>query len=140
MSNLLIFCYIVNRRYVGSTDFDETQIIADVETELSRLKLETRFRGQLQSISSDELYHQYQDLVPLLPNDTHEWLFHLLVLFLNALPSVLKEMVISQEYKLPYFSGLNTAVFQQQALDILREKQWLQSVRLMKNKNVLKWW
>ena len=122
LSRLLIFYRIVHRRYVGSADFDKSEIIADVETELSSLKLETRVRGQTHCISPDELYQRYQNFIPLLPDDTHDWSFRLVVLFLNALPVTLKELIIAQEYKPPRFSELTTTVLQQQALDILREK------------------
>ena len=122
LSHLLIFCRIVHRRYVGSSDFDESEIIADVETELSSLKLETRVRGQTHCISPDELYWRYQDFIPLLPDDAHDWSFHLVVLFLNALPVTLKELIIVQGYKPPRFRELTTAVLQQRSLDILREK------------------
>ena len=122
LSHLLIFCRIVQRRYVGSSDFDQSEIIADVETELSRLKLETRVRGQHQHMSPDELYRRYQDFIPLLPDDAHDWSFHLVVMFLNALPVTLKELILAQGYKFPRFSELSTAVLQQQTLDILREK------------------
>ena len=79
LSNLLIFCDIIQHRYVGSTYFDKTQIISDVKTELSRLKLEVRVHGQVQLISPDELFCQFQDFILLLPNDAHKWSFHLVV-------------------------------------------------------------
>ena len=122
LSHFLIFCRIVHRRYVGSSDFDESEIIADVETELSSLKLETRVRGQTHCISPDEMYRWYQYFIPLLSDDAHDWSFHLVVLFLNALSVTLKELIIAQGYKPPRFRELTTAVLQQRALDILRGK------------------
>ena len=79
--HLLICCRIVHRRYVGSSDIDELEIIADMEAELSNIKIETRVSGQTHCISPDELYRLYQDFIPLLPDDAHDWSFYLVVLF-----------------------------------------------------------
>ena len=40
-----IFCSIVTRRYVGTSGFDKTQIITDVEEALFCLKVELKVRG-----------------------------------------------------------------------------------------------
>ena len=40
LCHLFIFCSIVYRRYVGTSDYDKTQIITDVEEALSDIKLE----------------------------------------------------------------------------------------------------
>ena len=40
LCNLFIFCSIAHRRYVGTSDYDKTQIITDVEEALSDIKLE----------------------------------------------------------------------------------------------------
>ena len=47
LCELFIFCSIVTRRYVGTSDFDRTSVITDVEEALSKLKLEFRVRGQI---------------------------------------------------------------------------------------------
>ena len=90
LCELFILCSIVTRRYVGTSDFDRTAIITDVEDALSKLKLEFRVRGQMQFITPDELYREYQNYIPLLPEDAQDWSFHLVVLFLNAFPVTLK--------------------------------------------------
>lgn len=41
LCQLLIFCNIVHRRYVGSSDYDHSQIITDVERKLTYLGLES---------------------------------------------------------------------------------------------------
>ena len=121
LCELFILCSIVTRRYVGTSDFDRTAIITDVEDALSKLKLEFRVRGQMQFITPDELYREYQNYIPLLPDDTQDWSFHLVVLFLNALPVSLKKLVVSRGYKLPRLSDLCTAASQQHELEVLRE-------------------
>ena len=45
LCELFIFCSIITRRYVGTSDFDWTEIITDVEDALSKMKLEFRVRG-----------------------------------------------------------------------------------------------
>ena len=92
-----------------------------MKEELSQLKLEFRVRGQIQSITLDELYREYQNYIPLLPEDAQDWSFHLVVLFLNALPVTLKKLVVSRGYKLPRLSDLCTAASQHHELEVLRE-------------------
>ena len=92
-----------------------------MERELTRLKLDFRNRKKFRTLKPNYLYRRYQDYTPLLPNDTNEWLFHLVVLFLNALSIYLKESVVFGEYKLPTFNSLSTQVIQQQKLELLRE-------------------
>ena len=91
LCHLFIFCSIVYRRYVGTSDYDKTQIITDVEEALSDIKLERQMRGQLHTITLDDLYREYQNFIPLLPADAQDWSFHLVVMFLNALPVDLKK-------------------------------------------------
>ena len=121
LCELFILCSIVTRRYVGTFDFDRTAIIMDVEDALSQMKLEFRVRGQIQSITPDGLYREYQNYIPLLPDDAQDWSFHLVVLFLNALPVSLKKLVVSWGYKLPRLSDLSTAASRQHELEVLRE-------------------
>ena len=59
--HILIFCSIVHRRYVGTSDFDHSQIITDVEHELTRLKSEFRVRDQPWTLTPNDLYRRYQD-------------------------------------------------------------------------------
>ena len=121
LCKLFIFCSIATQRYVGTSDFDRTAIITDVEDVLSQLKLEFKERKKVQSITPDELYREHQNYIPLLPDDAQEWLFRLVMLFLNALPVSLKKIVVSWDYKLPRLSDLNTAASQQHELEVLRE-------------------
>ena len=121
LCHLLIFCNIVNKRYVGTFDYDHSKIITDVERELTHLRIEYRFKGQVQTLNPDDLYRRYQDFVPLLLEDANEWYLHLAVLFLNALPVTLKELVVGQGYKLPRFSLLSIKILQQHKLEVLRE-------------------
>lgn len=53
--------------------------------------------------------------------DAQAWSFHLVVLFLNALPVELKKILISQGYKLPRMSTLNTVERQHYELEVLKE-------------------
>ena len=122
LCHILIFCNIVNKRYVGTSDYDLSKIITDVERELTHLRLEYRFKGQVQTLTPDDLYRRYQDFVPLLLEDANEWYLHIAVLFLNALPVTLKELVVGQRYKLPRFSLLSTKILQKHKLEVLREK------------------
>ena len=92
-----------------------------MEDVLSQLKLEFKERKKVQSITPDELYREHQNYIPLLPDDAQEWLFRLVMLFLNALPVSLKKIVVSWDYKLPRLSDLNTAASQQHELEVLRE-------------------
>ena len=77
--------------------------------------------GQIQSITSDELYLEYQNYTPLLPDDAQDWYFHLVVLFLNALPVSLKILVVFRGYKFPRLSNLCIAASQHHELEVLRE-------------------
>ena len=95
--------------YVDFYYFDQTKIITDVETELSRLKLEFHIRNRSKSSTSDDLYRHYQDFIPLSLGDVHKWLFPLVMLFLNILLVHLQKLVLSQRYKLSRFGELNTA-------------------------------
>jgi len=118
---LIIFCSIVQRQYVGASDYDQSQIITDVEHALSQLKMEFKDRHRMRFLTPDDLYRRYQDFIPLLPQDANEWSFHLVVLYLNALPIHLKESVVARGYKLPQFRLLSTKVLQQRELELLRE-------------------
>lgn len=93
-----------------------------MDLELTHLRLKYRFKGQVQTLTPDDLYRRYQDFVPLLLEDANEWYLHIAVLFLNALPVTLKELVVSQRYKLRQFSLLSTKILQQHKLEVLREK------------------
>ena len=57
----------------------------------------------------------------LLLDDTNAWSFYLVLLFLNVIPTLLKELAISRLYKLPRFSSLTTKVLQQQELEVMYE-------------------
>jgi len=92
-----------------------------VEQELARFKMEFRDRHRLLFLTPDDLYRRYQDFIPLLLEDANEWSFHLVVLYLNALPVHLKESVVAREYKISQFQLLSTKVLQQRELEILRE-------------------
>ena len=67
------------------------------------------------------MYWEYQNYISLLPDDAQDWFFHLVVLFLNALPVNLKNLVVSRGYKLPRLSDLTTTASQQHLLEVLRE-------------------
>ena len=67
------------------------------------------------------LYLEYQHYIPLLPDDAHDWSFHLIVLFLNAFPVDLKYIVVSRGYKLLRLSDLTIVASQQHGLEVLRE-------------------
>lgn len=69
----------------------------------------------------DDIYRRYQDFMIILLGDTHAWSFYLVLLFLNVIPTLLKELVISRWYKLPRFSSLTTKVLQQQELEVMYE-------------------
>ena len=111
----------MQRQYVGASDHDQSQIITNVEQALSQLKMEFKDRHRIRFLTPDDLYRRYHDLIPLLPNDTNEWSFHLVVFYLNALPIHLKESVVARGYKLPRFRLLSTKVLQQWELELLRE-------------------
>ena len=64
---LIIFCSIVQRQYVGASDYDQSQIITDVEHALSQLKMEFKDRHRMRFLTPDDLYRRYQDFIPLLP-------------------------------------------------------------------------
>ena len=121
LCHLLIFCSIVHRRYVGTSDFDHSQIITDVERELTRLKLEFRVRNQPRTLTRNDLYRRYQDYVPPLPDDANESSFHPVVLFLNALHIHLKILVVARGYQLANFSALSTKMLQHNELEVIRE-------------------
>ena len=121
LCNLFIFCCIVNRKYVGTSDFDKTQIVTDMEEVLSDIKLERQIREQLLRTNPDDLYRVYQNFISLLLADAQDWSFHLVVMFLNILPVDLKKLVVSQGYKLPRLGELSTAERQQHELEVLRE-------------------
>ena len=122
LCHLLIFYSIVNKRYVGTSDYDHSKVIMDMERKLTHLRLEYRFKGQVQTLTPDDFYRRFQDCVPLLPEDANEWSFYLVVLFLNASPVTLKELVVAQGYKLPRFRLLSTQILQQNGLEALRKK------------------
>ena len=118
---LIIFCNIVHRQYVGASDYYQSQIITDVEQELTRFKVEFRNRHRLRFLTPDDLYRRYQDFIPLLPDDANTWPFHLVVLYLNALSVHLKESVVARGYTLPQFRLLSTKVLRQRELELLRD-------------------
>ena len=64
LCHLFIFCSIVNDRYVGTSDFEKTQIITDVKETFYRIKLECQVQGQVQTITPDDLYREYQNCTP----------------------------------------------------------------------------
>ena len=111
----------MHRQYGGASDYDQSQIITDMEQEITRFKVKFRNRHRLRFLTPDDLYRHYQVFVPLLPDDANKWPFHLVVLYLNALSVHLKEYVVARRYKLPQFWLLSTKILQQRELELLRE-------------------
>ena len=58
-------------------------------------------RGQLHTTTPDDIYREYQNFIPLLPADAHDWSFHLVVMFLNALPVDLKNLLFIKDISCP---------------------------------------
>ena len=51
---LIIFCNIVHRQYVDASDYDQSQIITDVEEKIIRLKMEFRDRHRIRLLTPDD--------------------------------------------------------------------------------------
>ena len=77
-------------------------------------------RGRHISLTPDDLYSRFIELLPLLSPNAMTWYFPLVILFFNALSSELQEAVQLGGYSLPDLSTLLTSTLQEQALQHFR--------------------
>ena len=88
------------QRYFEASNYDHSQLIT----------LIISYRDYTWNLifvdTAYDLYRWYQDFVLLFPNDPTEWSFHVVVLFLNALPKPFNTIIVAVGYKLPRFVTL----------------------------------
>ena len=80
----------------------------DISLALSTLKLEYYYKGNLISLTPDDLYRCYIQYLPLLLSDAMIWYLSLVTLFYHALPLDLQDAIIKDGYHLPHLSLLLT--------------------------------
>ena len=95
--------------------------MSDISLTLSNLKLEYRFKGNLITLISDDLYRRYIQYLPLISSDAMTWYFSLVTLFYHALPLDLQDTIVKDGYQLPNLSLLLTKSLQATALKNLPE-------------------
>lgn len=79
-------------------------------------------KGRVIVLSPNGLYSRFIELLPLFAPNAMTWLFSLVTLFSNTLPSELQEAVQQGEYYLSNLSTLLTSNLQKQKLQRLREQ------------------
>ena len=121
LSHLHIFCDIVQLQYVGTATYNSNQMMSDILLSLSNLKLAFRFKGNLITLTPDDLYRRYIQYFSLLPSDAMTWSLSLVTLFYHAVPLDLQDAIVKDSYQLPNISFLTTKPLQTTALQDLRE-------------------
>ena len=106
--------------YVGSNNaIDSILAVQEVCKEVCNIQQEFREKNGKKNIRCpDEMFTKYLELTPSLPEDTTIWTIRLCSTYFNALMNDLKDKMLSNNFKMPQPSVVNSKA---QELDDLRE-------------------
>ena len=96
-------------------------MIADISLALSKLTIVYFVRGNVFSLTPDDLFSNFTVFLPLLSPNAMSWSFWLVTLFFQALSMELKETVQLRGYFYSDISKLTTSLLQERSLQTLRE-------------------
>ena len=96
-------------------------MMSDISLSLSNLKLEFRYKGNVITLTPDDLYQHYTQYFILLPSDAMTLSFSLVTVFYHALSLDVQDENIKDGNQLHNLSLLTTKSLQAIALRNLRE-------------------